>query len=64
MRDEPYVTQLQHRIQHLEHMLAQRPTNEQVAYVAEYAKRQKKLYEGCLARNVILKRRLDEAGAA
>jgi hypothetical protein len=61
MRDEPYVTQLQHRIQHLEQLLAERPTNQQIEYVAEYARRQKKLYEVVLARNTILKRRLDEA---
>jgi hypothetical protein len=49
-----------HRIETLEQELSRRPTRDQVNYVTEYARRQKKLYEAVLARNKILKRQLDE----
>ena len=52
---------LRDRIVTLERELALRPTKAQLDYVAEYAKRKEALYEAVLARNVILKRRLDEA---
>ncbi len=55
------ISQLEHRIKTLLNELNRRPTTDQIAYVTDYAKRQKRLYEAVLARNVILKRRLDEA---
>jgi hypothetical protein len=58
---EPTPTSaLKHRIETLEQELSRRPTRDQVNYVTEYAKRQKKLYEAVLARNIVLKRKLDE----
>jgi hypothetical protein len=64
MRDDLYISELQHRIQMLERQLSARPTNAQVEYVRDYGNRQKKLYEAVLARCVVLKRKLEEKGKA
>jgi hypothetical protein len=59
-KEPPSTSALLHRIETLEMELSRRPTRDQIQYVTEYARRQKKLYETVLARNVVLKRRLDE----
>lgn len=53
--------QLLARIEQLERALSARPTLEQVQWVKAYADRRERLYEAVLARNIILKRKLDEA---
>lgn len=60
---DTYVNALQERIKTLEHELLRRPTPDQIASVVEYGQRQRRLYEDVLARNVILKRKLEERKA-
>lgn len=62
-REDPYVRQLQERIKTLERDLLRRPQLGDVEHVRERIARKERMYEVVLARNEVLKRRLDEAHA-
>ncbi len=57
------VSQLKARIRTLENELLRRPQIGDVEYVRERIARRERMYEVVLARNEVLKRRLDEANA-
>jgi hypothetical protein len=59
---DPIVAHLKERIACLEEELRSRPTNDQVKYVTDYAERRERLYEAVLARNVVLRRKLEDTG--
>ena len=59
MSTQLYVSLLQERIRILEQELASRPTPAQIKEVVEYGEHQNALYRAVLARNVVLRRRLE-----